>query len=51
MPREHVEVVLRSLDAWHRSDIDEWLAVAHPEVEWHSDQALRDAGQGEKFVP
>jgi ketosteroid isomerase-like protein len=34
--REHVEVVLRNLDAWRRGDIEAWLATAHPEVEYVS---------------
>jgi ketosteroid isomerase-like protein len=36
VPSEHVEIVLRNLDAWRRDDIDAWLATAHPDVEYHS---------------
>jgi ketosteroid isomerase-like protein len=44
MAQEHIEVVLRNLDAWHRGDLDAWLAMAHPEVEWYSEVARRVEG-------
>jgi len=44
MSQEHVAVVLLNLDAWHRGDLDAWLATAHPEVEWYSEVARRVEG-------
>jgi ketosteroid isomerase-like protein len=44
MANEHIEVVLRNLDAWHRGDLGAWLAVAHPEVAWYSEVARQVEG-------
>jgi ketosteroid isomerase-like protein len=36
MSRENVETTLRAFDAWNRGDREQWLAPAHPDVEWSS---------------
>ena len=41
MSQEYVDVVRRSLDAWHEGHLDAWLATAHPEVEWVSEISRR----------
>ena len=41
MSQEHVDLVRRSLDAWHEDDLDAWLETAHPEVEWVSEISRR----------
>ena len=36
MSRENVEVVRRALEAWQRDDLDTFLSLADPAVEWHA---------------
>ena len=34
MSQENVDVVQRSIQAWNRGDLVEWLAVFAPDAEW-----------------
>lgn len=36
------EVVLAGYEAWNRDDLDSWLQVLHPEVEFHTSGAWPD---------
>jgi len=44
MSQENVEAVRRSVDGWNRGDVDAWLELAHPEIEWVSEVAQRIEG-------
>ena len=44
MSQENVELVQRNFQAWNRGDVDAWLELAHPEVEWSSAIARRMEG-------
>ena len=44
MSQENVEMVRGSFDGWNRGDVDAWLRVAHPEVEWTSEIVTRIEG-------
>jgi ketosteroid isomerase-like protein len=36
MSQENVEIVRRTMEAWNREDMDELIALSHPEVEFAS---------------
>jgi ketosteroid isomerase-like protein len=40
MSRENVEVVRRAIEAWQRDDLDAWLSLYHPAIEWHNAERL-----------
>ena len=44
MAQEYVDAVRRSIDGWNRDDFDTCVSIAHPEIEWVSDLAIRGAG-------
>ena len=37
-------MVRRILDTWNRGDVDAWLELCHPEIEWSSEIARRLQG-------
>ena len=41
MSQEYVDAVRRSIDGWNRDDFDACVSIAHPEIEWVSDLAIR----------
>jgi ketosteroid isomerase-like protein len=44
MAQEYVDAVRRSIDGWNRDDFDTCVSIAHPEIEWVSDLAIRMHG-------
>jgi ketosteroid isomerase-like protein len=42
MSQENVDVVQRSIQAWNRGDLVEWLAVFAPDAEWHATGGFPD---------
>jgi ketosteroid isomerase-like protein len=48
MSQENVEIVRRGFEAWHRGDVDGWVELHHPEIEWFSEVA--QAVQGGESV-
>ena len=33
---QHVRAIWELVDAWNRDDLEGWLSLAHPEIEWSS---------------
>ena len=48
MPRENVEVVRQVVEAWNGRDLDRFLEVCDPEVEWHP--ALAPSFEGSEVL-
>ena len=46
MSQENVEVVRRGLEAWQRDDLEAFLSVIDPDVEWHPGLEGRVEGMG-----
>jgi ketosteroid isomerase-like protein len=46
MSEENVETMSRAIDAWNRGDLAEFLARAHPDLEWHPVLAAGVEGSG-----
>ena len=44
MSAENADAARRSFDGWNRGDVDAWLELAHPEVEFYSEVAARMEG-------
>jgi ketosteroid isomerase-like protein len=49
MSEENVEIVRRSLAAWQRDDFEAWVALIHPDIEWHEAMRSRVEGEGSVF--
>jgi ketosteroid isomerase-like protein len=44
MSQGNVDAARRAFEAWNRGDIDAWLQLQHPEIEWFSEIAGRLEG-------
>lgn len=45
MPQENVEIVRRMLEAWHRDDLDTWLSILDPAMEWHTAERMVEGSE------
>ena len=48
MSQGNMEIARRCFDAWHRDDLDAFLAEVDPEVVWHT--AIEGSAEGEDTV-
>jgi ketosteroid isomerase-like protein len=46
MSQENVELARRAFDLWNSGDVDAWVELHHPEIEWFSEIAARLEGAG-----
>lgn len=45
MSQERVEIVRKMLDAWHRDDLDTWLSILDPAIEWHTAERMVEGSE------
>jgi SnoaL-like protein len=44
-----VQIVQRATEAWQRDDFEAWVALIHPDIEWHEAMRSRVEGEGSVF--
>ncbi|HWH46088.1 MAG TPA: nuclear transport factor 2 family protein, partial [Thermoleophilaceae bacterium] len=44
MSRENVRVVLGVVEAWNAKDLERFVELLHPDIEWHDRTLFPDAG-------